>query len=185
MAKRKLLQWMRDRLKKHAELVVTCSGEKKALDAAYKKAALLVSAIVHQKFPPAEMKVLAKWKCTGVEGDPKLSTPDGAVIEFVFEKDDYPLKSSSWDFQRQIYVASATASAAVERWIVARDAYTAERKKRLDAYCAMIDGSSTVEDLIGVWPEAAGVLPAGSPPIALGPEQIAIIKADLRERKAA
>lgn len=185
MAKRKLLQWMREQLKEHAEKVVLCSAEKKALDVAYKKAAPLVTAIVHQKFPPAEMKILKKWKSASVEDDPKLSTPDGSVIEFVFEKDDYPLYPGGYDYNRQIYVANAATAAAVEKWVVARDAYKAERKKRLDAYRAMIDGSSTVEDLIGVWPEAAGVLPAGSPPIALGPEQIAIIKADLRERKAA
>src|ERR1700728_3939839 len=185
MAKRKLLQWMRDQLKEHAEKVVLCSAEKKALDAAYKKAAPLVTAILHQKFPPSEMKVLAKWKATSFEDDPKLSTPDGSVTQFIFDKDDYPMKPNSWDYDRQIYIANATVASAIEKWIIARDAYKAERKKRLDAYSAMIDGSSTVEDLIGVWPEAAGVLPSGSPPIALGPEQIAIIKADLRERKAA
>lgn len=185
MAKRKLLQWMREQLKEHAEKVVLCSAEKKALDAAYKKAAPLVTAIVHQKFPPAEMKILSKWKCGSVKDDPKLSIPDGTVIQFVFERDDYPACPSGYEYNRQIYIANATVAAAVEKWIAARDAYKAERKKRLDAYSAMIDGSSTVEDLIGVWPEVAGVLPAGSPPIALGPEQIAIIKADLRERKAA
>jgi len=185
MAKRRLLQWMREHLKEHASKVVTCSAEKKALDAAYKKAAPLVSSVVSQKFPPSEMKVLAKWKCTYDEAEVKLSVPDGSVVEFVFEKDDYLQRPESYEYNRQIYLATATVAAAVEKWKTASDAYKTERKKRLTAYGAMIDGSSTVEDLIGVWPEAAGVLPAGSPPIALGPEQIAIIKADIRERKAA
>ena len=185
MAKRKLLQWMREELKKHAHKVVTCSAEKKALDAAYKKAAPLVAAIVAAKFPPAEMKVLAKWKGTSAESEVKLSTPDGAVVKFVFDKDDCPQRPDSYFYHNQIYLANATVAAAVSKWSDAEAAYKAERKKRLDAYSAMIDGSSTVEDLIAVWPEAKGVLPAGSPPIPLGPEQIAIIKADLRERKAA
>lgn len=185
MAKRKLLQWMREQLKEHAAKVVTCSAEKKALDAAYKKAAPLVTAIVTQKFPPAEMKILAKWKSTRNAAEINLSIPDGSVVKFEFQKDDYTQRPDSFEYNRQILLANATVATAVEKWKTAHDAYTAERKKRLSAYSAMIDGSSTVEDLIAVWPEAAGVLPAGSPPIALGPEQIAIIKADLRERKAA
>jgi hypothetical protein len=185
MAKRKLLQWMRERLKEHAAKVVTCSAEKKTLDAAYSKALPLVTAIVQHKFPPSDMKILRKWQNACDCGDAKLSIPDGAVVEFKFEAGDYPLRPSGYEFNRQIFVAPASVASAVEKWKAASDAYKAERKKRITAYGAMIDGSSTVEDLIAMWPEAAGVLPAGSPPIALGPEQIAIIKADLRERKAA
>jgi hypothetical protein len=185
MAKRKLLQWMRERLKAHASEVVTCSTEKKVLDAAYSKAAPLVTAVVQQKFPPADMKVLKKWHSACFCSAVKLSNPDGAVVEFKFENEDGPLRADHYEYRHQVYLASAATAAAVEKWKTASDAYTGERKKRIAAYGAMIDGSSTVEDLIAMWPEAAGVLPSGSPPIALGPEQIAIIKADLRERKAA
>lgn len=185
MAKRKLLQWMREQLKEHAKKVVTCSSEKKALDTAYNRALPLVTKIVTDKFPPAEMKIVSKWKGASFEHEAKLSIPSGSVVKFDFEKGDAPLRPDGYQFGNQIFIAAAPIAAAVEKWLDARTAYLAERKKRLDAYRAMIDGSSTVEDLIAVWPEAAGVLPAGSPLIALGPEQIAIIKADLRERKAA
>jgi hypothetical protein len=186
MAKRRMLQWMRDQLNSHAIKVVIPASEKRVLDAAYAKASTLVRAVVAKKFPPAEMKILRKWKSACSAMTPKLQLPDGSVVEFKFlTDDDAPLWPGEWDYKGQIYLADAPTAAAVDRWKTASDAYEAERKKRLAAYEAMIIGSSYVEDIIELWPEAKGILPAGSPPIALGPEQIATVRADLRERKAA
>lgn len=129
MAKRKLLQWMREQLKEHAAKVVTCSAEKKVLDAAYKKAAPLVAAIITAKFPTTEMKILAKWKSASVVQEPKLSIPSGAIVAFKFAEGDCPARPSGYDFDRQIFIAGAPVAAAVERWLDAAGAYGAERKK--------------------------------------------------------
>lgn len=184
MAKRRLLQWMRERLNGHAEKVVLPAVEKKALDAAYKKAETHVRAAVQKKYPPADMRVLEKYKATNKCCQVNFTFPNGVVTQFSFSGDERPLVPGSAPY-REMYLADAATAAAVEKWIAARDAYTAERKKRLEAYRALTLGASHVEDILAVWPEAAGVLPAGSLPIALGPEQIALVKADQRERKAA
>lgn len=185
MAKRRLMQWMRDSLKGHANTVVVPPKERKALDAAYRKAEPLVLAMVAKRFPPAEMKVLAKYGCTAALTKVRVQLPNGAVLQFEFDGERAPKTPDTYSYRNTMFVADATTGAAIERWEAAVKAYEEERQKRLAAYKALIDGASYIEDVIDVWPEAAGVLPAGSPPIPLGPEQIALVKADLRERKAA
>jgi len=185
MAKRRLLQWMRENLKVHASKIVLPVTQKKALDAAYKKASGLVAAVIAKKFPPSEMKVLAKWKQAARCATTKLQLPNSAVVQFVFANDDAPQRPDHYEYNHQIFLVDAITAAAVERWISADETYQAERKSRLTAYTALIDGASFVEDVIDVWPEAKSVLPAGSPLIPLGPEQIALVKRDQQERKAA
>lgn len=184
MAKRKLLQWMRERLNSHAEKVVAPAVEKKALDVAYKKADALARAAIQKKYPPADMKVLEKYKATDRAYSIQFQFPNGVVNQFNFEVADLPVKPTSAPYN-EMFLADAATAAAVEKWATARDAYSAERKKRLDAYRALILCASYVEDIVEMWPETASILPAGSPLIPLGPEQIALVKADLRERKAA
>ena len=181
MAKRRMLQWMRDRLENHAEKVVIPAVERKALDAAYKRAAPLVVAVVAKKYPPADMKVLQKYNAGAQHDTTKLQFPNGVVTQFEFDKDAGPYTARA-SYDDRIFLADAATAAAVEKWEAARDAYKIERKRRMDAYKALIAGAATIEDIIAVWPEVSGVLPAGSPPIPLGPEQIALVKADLRER---
>lgn len=185
MAKRRLLQWMRERITGHADKVVIPASERKSLDAAYKKALPLVAAIVSKKFPPSDMKVLAKYKGTTIAKCAKLQYPNGSVVEFKFEQDDQPLRPDAYEYNGQMYLADAATAAAVDRWLTTREQYDAERKKRIAAYTALIAGAGYIEDIEEVWPEVKGILPAGSPPIPLGPEQIALVKADQRERKAA
>jgi hypothetical protein len=185
MAKRKLLQWMRDLLTKHAETVVVPVGEKKALDAAYKKAAPLVRGLVEKRFPTADMKVLKKYGAACDLCDVKLTLPNGVVTQFKFNEDDRPLGRDTYEYRNVMHLADTKMAAAVECWLAAVETFKTERAKRLTAYKALIAGSSNVEDIVEFWPEAKGILPAGSPLIPLGPEQIAVVKADLRERKAA
>lgn len=185
MAKRRMLQWMRDRLISHADKVVLPAIEKKALDAAYKKAVPRVVAVVEKKFPPADMKILMKWGCTTDCGAAKVQYPTGVVTEFKFQDGDKPQCVGGYEYRNQMYLVDATTAAAVDAWRAAHEAFETERKRRLVAYGALINGASNVEDLTDVWPEAKGILPLGSPPIPLGPEQIALVKSDMKERKAA
>lgn len=184
MAKRRLLQWMRDRLASHAEKVVIPTREKRVLDAAYKKAESLVLGAVAKRYPVADMKVLAKYECSSQEGTVKLQFPNGVVTEFEFEEGRGPATPKNRSYSR-MYLTDAATAAAVDKWEAARGEYTEERKKRLTAYGALIAGAGYVEDVTEVWPEAKSILPAGSPLIPLGPEQIALVQADQKERKAA
>lgn len=185
MAKRRLLQWMRDRLCAYAQNIVLPPVEKRNLDAAYKRAATLVTNVVTKKFPVSEMAVLNKWKSATHCIEPKLQFPNGVVAQFIFVADEAPLRPDEFDYRNQVFLADAATAAAVDKWLTCKEAFETERKKRLSAYAAMIAGAGYVEDVIDIWPEAKTILPAGSPPIALGPEQIALVKADQRERKAA
>lgn len=181
MAKRRLLQWMRERLSGHADKVVLPVKEKKALDAAYAKAAPLVRGVIAKRYPPADMKVLQRYEAGKQRDEFKLQFPNGVVTQFTFDDGDGPY-TASCGYSSPMYLADAPTAAAVDRWEVARGEYNEERKKRLAAYGALIAGAGYVEDITDVWPEVAGILPAGSPPIPLGPEQIALVKSDLKER---
>lgn len=182
MAKRRLLQWMRERLNAHADKVVVPIKAKKILDAAYKKTEPLVFAAVAKRYPTADMKVLRKYECAAQEEKVRVQFPNGVVTQFEFERERGPYTPGHRSIM--FLVDSATA-AAVDKWETARGDYNEERKRRLAAYYALVNGAGYVEDIVDVWPEVKDILPAGSPPIPLGPEQIALVKADMRERKAA
>lgn len=184
LAKRKLLQWMRERLTSHAGKVVLPAREKKALDAAYTKASALVLATVAKRYPLADMKVLERYEAGSKQSDIKLQFPNGVVTQFTFDDGAGPY-TPSISYSGRMFLADASTAAAIDRWEAARGEYTEERKKRLAAYTALIAGADYIEDIIALWPEAKDILPAGSPPIPLGPEQIALVKADMKERKAA
>lgn len=183
-AKRRLLQWMRERLSSHADKVVLPAKELKALEAAYAKAAPLVLAVVAKRFPVADMKVLLRYESGSKCQKTKLQFPNGVVTEFTFADGEGPITPNNNSYGR-MYLADAATATAVDKWELTRGEYDEERKKRLAAYGALIAGASYVEDITDVWPEVKGILPAGSPPIPLGPEQIAMVKSDLKERKAA
>lgn len=185
MAKRQLLVWMREKLGAHVDATVEPARQKKTLDAAYAKASTAVRKIVEAKYPPAEMKVLQKHKCSHPYSKIKVQYPNGVVQQFEFAASDAPEMPDRYEVNNRIYLIDATCAAAVEKWAEASEAYKAERKKRIDAYRALLQGAKYVEDLVDVWPEAASLLPKHDLPIALGPEQIAVVKSDLRERKAA
>lgn len=184
MAKRRMQAWMRDKLKAHAEKTVIPDREYRVLEATYKRASQLVRKAVQAKYPARDMRVLRRYNCTSFEVKAKLHAPDGSVLEFTFATNDAP-HIASYHYGQHMYLADEATSSAVETWVDARNAYDQERKERLAAYRALIDGSSYVEDLIEVWPEAEGVVPANALPIPLGPEQIALVKRDQKERKAA
>jgi hypothetical protein len=175
---------MREKLLTHARESVQPAAAKKKLDAAYARAAALVRPVIEKKYPAKDMAVLAKYGCTTNADKFKLQSPAGAIREFRFESDACPNVANNRSYG-QIYLADDRAFSAVEAWEAALDAYNEERRKRLAAFETLIRSSAHVEDVIEVWPEAAEVIPARELVAPIAPEQIAIIKADMRERKAA
>ena len=181
MAKRRLLEWMRDKLRKHASDVIIPVKEKRALDEAYKKADASIRATVLKRWPAADMKVLQKHGCASVLVDLRVVFPSGVVTEFLFAKDEGPLRPDRYQSRDQIHQVDEKTATLIEAWQSADELFKSERKKRCAAYEALIAGSGYVEDITEVWPEVAKLLPAGSPPIPLGPEQIALVRADQKE----
>lgn len=185
MAKRRLLQWMRDKLIAHAEKNVSPAKEAKALAAAYKKAEPLVRKLVEAKYKPADMVVCEKYGLTKPDACIRIQFPSGVVQQFDFaEKESAPVVTGSSCYSR-MFISDEKTAAAVEAWVTARDAFKAESSKRIKAYRALVMASSSVEDVIAAWPEVANLLPAASDLIPINPEQIAILQADLKEREAA
>lgn len=184
MAKRRLTQRMREMLISHIQGVVSPKKELASLEAAYAKAAPLVMADVHKKYPPNDMKICRKYDATFVDDCIKLSFPDTSVHMFNFAEDTGPLVTKR-TYNNQIYLASDRTAKAVEVWISAKECFDKAQKDRVAAYKALVHGAGYLDDVVEVWPEARTIIPLNALPIALGPEQIAIVKADLKERKVA
>lgn len=186
MAKRRLLQSMRDRLYDYANGNVSPAAETKAYAAAYKKAEPLVRKIVEAKYKPSDMEVCAKYELTKPDTCIRVQFPNGVVEEFNFASvEAAPIVATARNCYSRMYLSDEKTADAIEVWKTARDNLTAEKRKRVAAYKALIDGSNYVEDIAVVWPEIANLFPPENALIALGPEQIALVQADLKERKAA
>jgi hypothetical protein len=176
---------MREKLVSFADQTVAPVAQQKALDATYKKAEPLVRKIVEAKYKPADMAICAKYSVTTPDTCVRIQLSDGAVKEFTFsppETAPIVVKGSCYS---RMYQADEKTSAAIDAWLTAKDAFRDEKRKRIEAYRALTLGSTSVEDVLAVWPEVACLLPADNALIALGPDQMAIIEADKKERKAA
>lgn len=185
MAKIRLLEGHRDRLRYFAKEIVQPRAELKALTKAYDKAAPIVKKIVETKYPPTDMATLTKYQLSERDDCVKLQLTAGGVDEFQFKDTDAPVVPGGYSCRTRIYLADEKATAAVQIWIAARDAYETERKKRIADYYALIAAARTTEDLITVWPEARDHLPKGQEVVAVNNDVLARIAADLKERAKA
>lgn len=183
MAKRRLLEWMRRRLYLHVEEAVDPPAERKAMDAAYRKAAPMVTRLVHKKFKPADMLVLEKYGVANAETEIKLTLPDARVVQFKLREDD-AVKTAD-RYGSKMYLADHALMEAFDAHAKTVDAYEAETKRRQEAYRALIRSAAYVEDIVEVWKEAAALLPATALTAPLTPDQMALIRADTAQRKVA
>jgi hypothetical protein len=176
---------MRDKLTNYAKEAVQPAAEKRALDAAYLRALPLALAVIEKKYPPRDMRVLQKYGSAAATENFNIQSPEGGVAEFKISDDrDMPLTPTNKGYG-VIYLGDARTYAALMAWAKAKDEFEVERKKRIHAFMTLVNSVSYVEDVTEVWPEAANVIPSRELTAQVAPEQIAIIKADMRERKAA
>lgn len=186
MAKRPMRQWMREKLVAYATDHVKPAVEAKALAAAYKKAEPLVRKLVEAKYKPADMVVCERYKLTQRDACIRVQFPNGVVQEFRFEdKETAPVVAMDGNCYRRIYIADDKTATAVEAWSGASEAFNKESAVRINAYKALVLASGSLDDVIEAWPEVAGLIPEANSMVAINPEQIAILKSDQRERKAA
>lgn len=184
MAKRPLREWMRDVLNRHVSSKIDPPAERKAMDAAYRKAAPMVSRMVARKFKPEEMKILTKYGVSNLDTCIKITMPDARVVEFELREAD-AVAVPSGRCQGRMYLGDDILMAAYDAHHKSVEAHENETNKRIAAYRALIQSASTVEDIIAVWPEAAALLPATAVMAPLTDEQLALIRADTTEREAA
>lgn len=185
MAKRKLLEWMRDRLNQHVNDNVDPPAERKALDTAYRKIAPMITRLVAQKYKPTDMAILEKYGAASLDDCIRLTLPDSRVVEFEYRHGEGATTPNARGCQSRMYLANEIIAAAFDAHATAKEAHEKETQKRITAYRTLIRSASTVEDLVEVWPEAAALLPATAVMAPLTEEQLALIRADTTERKAA
>lgn len=185
MAKRKMLQWMRERLNSRLYEIVSPAEQKTALDAAYKVAAPLVIKAVHEKYPLRDMKVCEKYGVAENDDCIQVQLSNGVVTQFRFAAEQGPLVVKTRGCRTRMYLVDETTSSAIEIWNTAVENLDQESKRRINAYRALISSANTLDDLLEIWPEAARIVPEANAVMALGPEQIALVKADQAERQAA
>jgi len=185
MAKRPLRQWMRDKLVNYAGEHVSPAAEAKALKIAYVKAAPLVRKLVERKYKPADMLICKKYELAKPDACIRIRWENGSVDQFNFSTEEEAPLVAGGNCYNRMYIGDEKTMVAVETWKKAKEAFDVEKAKRVAAYRALVLGSGTVEEVLAVWPEVASLLPAENAVIALGPDQMALVAADLKERKVA
>jgi len=189
----------RDTLTALARRIVDVPAEAKIEEAAYQKAAPLVRALVEAEYPPAEMKILAKYevsrrdKCINVQSEGgdverfkfRMSTANSPSENWDDEADDsHPLVPDRGGCRNRIYIASAKTWAAVNAWTKAFAVKEKALKEKLDKYLAFISVATTYEQILETWPEAIEVADSitRNLPSTVNPEMLAEIKADSARR---
>lgn len=188
MATLRLNAFHRDWLSNLACDTTSCPAEEAAVDETYKAAAPLVRAVVEAKYPPKDMKLLAKYEAA--EADPciRLNLTAGGVTQFMFRDDDAgPMRPNSGGCWRHIYQADAATTAAVQAYAAAVEAFNKAIKAKRDDYYALIRHSAKLEEIEGIWPAAGGLRATlnRSVPVVLSDDVVARIRADVASQQAA
>lgn len=179
----RLTQHMRKQLKALARDLVKTPAEDKAVKAAYKAAAPLVTAAVHVKYPPRDMAVLLKYEKATVDDCIKLQLSAGGIQVFNFAEKKGPLVAhETW--QGVVYAADEQQTAAVLAWVEARDKQKAAYEAKVADYDKLINFARTLDEIEAVWPEASQVRAQNESvaPVVLPEEVVKRIKADVATR---
>lgn len=186
MAKRRLLEWMRDRLNAHVSEKVDPPLERRAMDAAYRKLAPAVTRVVQKKYKPTDMAVLEKYEVARRDTCVTLTLPDARVVQFRYRtEEEAPTVAATRDCCSRMYLADESLAQLYDAHWKAAEAHKNETKRRVEAYRTLVKFAVTVEDVVEVWPEAAQILPATALSAPLTDAQLALIRADTSERAAA
>jgi hypothetical protein len=181
MASTKLLQSHRDFLNGLARESVKCPAEEMADKVAYAKAAPLVRKIVEAKYPPKDMKLLAKYEVAEQDHCIRLQLTSGGITQFTFRGDDAPMRPTGYDCGRHIYATGEDATSAVLTSATAEEAFKKAKATKLSDYNALIAHSTNLEQIESVWPAATALRARfnRSVPVILSDDVVARIRADV------
>lgn len=171
---------MRDALALFATDNVKCPKEEAALDAAYEKAKPLVLDAVVKVYPPADMKVLAKYGAAISKTVIGFGGNYDHDSEFRFRTEaEAPLVPR---YNHNIRVEfTKDARKTLDAYVLARQALgKALTEKRRDYY-QLIKGSRTFNEVVAVWP-AAEALRAKLIPETVQQRALAVLSAEAIER---
>jgi hypothetical protein len=185
MAKLRLTQGMRDTLERRAGEWIACPKELKALNAAYAKAAPLVTKAVEAKYPSKDMAILLKYEVAARDQCIRVQAPDGYVREFQYKAvEEAPYAAKTRYCGSRIYLANATTAEAVERWEDASNAYKEAHKQKCADYYALIRAANYLEEIEAIWPAASEIRARyqANLPAAVTDDVISRIRADVSAR---
>lgn len=155
---KRLSQGDRDALFSFAKKCVLDTQDTTALDAAYDRAADAVAALLTDKFPQKDMRVLAKYNAASPDTCIYVSSGGfGRYDQFCFRDDDkrIPLRPISRGCNsRTPFLLEGKAEEAFRAFNEAKDAFDAAVKTRVADYKALIYAAKTFNEVADIWPEA-------------------------------
>ena len=176
---------LRERLNKEVTQLVHLPELGRAEMEAYNNAAPLVREAVEKKYPQKDMKICAKYEAASVDDCIKLQLTAGGVQEFRFIEKTGPLVVKK-TYSGQVYLADDPTTTAVLDWVEAHETHDKQLRALRNDYHALIQSAKTLEEVLEIWPEVAGVeLYARSNALTiLSADVIARIRADVATRAA-
>lgn len=182
MRKVLLTQTMRRTLLQDAEKMVCPRTLKESVNKAYDRTAPKLLVFIEKRFPASDMAVLNKYSETREQNNWSFRFDNGVVDQFNFITPI--LRPDGYSYNGSVLLATGeTIWTRFEEWKDASKAFEAEKRKRIDAYSAVLRGSRYLEDVAQIWPEVVKYMPSPALPILLNPEQVALVRADLAEQK--
>lgn len=162
---------------------VKCPNEEKADKAAYAKAESVVRKIVEERYPPKDMKLLAKYEVAAPDSCIRLQLSAGGVVEFSFRGENTgPLTPGKRGYgcSSRMYATDEAATPIISASLQARDALKKALGAKLEDYKTLIYSSTNLEQIEAVWPMASELRPRVGRllPVTLSNDVIARIKAD-------
>ena len=146
----------REALMNFASANISCAEEAAAMDAAYDIAKPLLLTTVHNRFPPTDMAVLERYGAARRDDCVRFGGSYDTESTFYFRKGDtdVPLVPRQTGCSQLYYEWNKEARAALNAYVLARQAYEKARKNKLEDYRRLIVGSRTFNDVVAVWPAA-------------------------------
>lgn len=166
---------------------IACPTEEAAMNAAYDLAKPLLLTTVHTRFPPNDMAVLERYGAARRDDCVRFGGSYDTESTFYFRKGDtdVPLVPRQSGCSQLYYEWNKEARAALNAYVLARQAFEKARKSKLEDYRRLIVGSRTFNDVVAVWPAAEALraklipkTPQQRALAVLSEEAIARIKAD-------
>jgi hypothetical protein len=202
MANVRLNNEHRHYLKGVMKTTVDVPTEKKALDDARAKLEPLVRKMIEDRFPQKDMVVLKKYSTAGWAYFARMQLTAGGVVQFQFfepRKDAYGRVQPVSDEEAKehnlrlepnsnnsLYLADGKTTDAYAKYDLSHTAYAKALNAKYRDYGALIDASTTLEQIEEVWPEAGKMLRKrieATLPVVLSDEVMERIKADSKTRK--
>jgi hypothetical protein len=189
MAKLRLNNEYRLFLRQLARNNITCATEVAADEAAYKAAEKIVRGMVIERFPTKDMNVLKRYNVAVRDTCFRIQLAAGGVVQFEFRGtvDDVGIWVPYASCASRMYIADEAQTTAIQSAIDAESALEDARERKLADYGALIEASTTLEQVEEIWSEASALRAhvGRALPSVLSDDVIARIKEDVALRVAA